>query len=105
MMRIGGGWSAIIAPNGQFISGPHTDTETILYGDLDMQQIVYLKYACDSIGHYSRPDVVRLAANYKPQSIIQKFEETNFNDALADSTDEAGIQNRTPNPPIEEDSY
>ena len=105
MMRIGGGWSAIIAPNGQFISGPHTDTETILYGDLDMQQIVYLKYACDSIGHYSRPDVVRLAANYKPQSIIQKFEETNFKDALADSIDEAGIQNRTPNPPIEEDSY
>ena len=105
MMRIGGGWSAIIAPNGQFISGPHTDTETILYGDLDMQQIVYLKYACDSIGHYSRPDVVRLAANYKPQSIIQKFEETNFSDALADSTDEAGIQMRIPNPPIEEDSY
>ena len=82
MMHIGGGWSAIIAPNGQFISGPHTDTETILYGDLDMQQIVYLKYACDSIGHYSRPDVVRLAANYKPQSIIQKFEETNFNLSL-----------------------
>ena len=58
-----------------------TDTETILYGDLDMQQIVYLKYACDSAGHYSRPDVVKLAANYKPQSITQKFEDTNFGDS------------------------
>ena len=96
MMRIGGGWSAIIALNGQFISGLHTDTETIVYGDLDMQQIVYLKHACDSAGHYSRPDVVELAANYKSQSIIQKFEDPNFIDALADPTEEAGSQMRTP---------
>ena len=105
MMRIGGGWSAIIAPNGQFISGPHTDTETILYGDLDMQQIVYLKYACDSAGHYSRPDVVKLAANYKPQSITQKFEDTNFGDPIADAAEESSIQIRTPNLPMEEDGY
>ena len=41
--------SAIIAPNGQFISGPHTDTETILMA-IWIQQIVYLKYACDPAG-------------------------------------------------------
>ena len=104
MIRIGGGWSAIIAPNGQFISGPHTETETILYGDLDMQQIVYLKYACDSIGHYARPDVVRLAANYKPQTIIQKFEDTGFSEPLTNLPEDAGINIRIPTPPIEDET-
>jgi len=74
MIRVGGGWSAIIAPNGQFVAGPHTETETILYGDLDMQQIVYAKYICDAVGHYSRPDILRLQANYNPQPVVQSID-------------------------------
>lgn len=69
MIRVGGGWSAIIAPNGQILAGPNRDDEVILYAELDLAQIVYLKYIVDSAGHYSRPDVLRLWTNYEPQTV------------------------------------
>lgn len=70
MMRPGGGWSAIVGPEGKIIAGPHTDDEAILYADLDLAEIVYAKYACDSAGHYARPDVVRLWENTAPQPVV-----------------------------------
>jgi hypothetical protein len=69
MIRTGGGWSAIIAPNGRIIAGPNRDDENILYAELDLAQIVFVKYIVDSAGHYSRPDVLRLWTNYEPQSV------------------------------------
>jgi predicted amidohydrolase len=56
----GGGYSAIIAPNGRFLAGPATEGETILYADLDFDLITDMKMIVDSAGHYARPDVVRL---------------------------------------------
>jgi aliphatic nitrilase len=73
MIRTGGGWSAIIAPNGRILAGPHRDDEAILYADLDLSQIVYVKYICDSAGHYARPDVLRLLANFEPQPVAMEF--------------------------------
>ena len=61
MARVGGGWSAIVGPDGQIIAGPNRDDETILYADLDLADIIPVKYACDSAGHYARPDVFRFA--------------------------------------------
>lgn len=69
MIRTGGGWSAVIAPNGRIIAGPNCDDETILYAELDLAQIVFLKYFVNSAGHYSRPDVLRLWTNYEPQTV------------------------------------
>jgi nitrilase len=57
MLRVGGGWSAIVGPNGQIIAGPVRDEETILYADIDLADIVIMKQPCDSAGHYARPDV------------------------------------------------
>lgn len=68
MLREGGGWSAIIAPTGQIIAGPNRDDETILYAELDLSIIARFKYVSDSIGHYSRPDVLQLSVNFEPQS-------------------------------------
>ncbi|MBN1319734.1 MAG: carbon-nitrogen hydrolase family protein [Thermoleophilia bacterium] len=57
MLRVGGGWSAIVGPNGQIIAGPVKDEESILYADIDLADIVIMKQPCDSAGHYARPDV------------------------------------------------
>lgn len=70
MVREGGGWSAIIAPTGQILAGPHRDTETILYAELDIAMIAQFKYVSDSIGHYARPDVLQLVVNFEPQEVM-----------------------------------
>lgn len=79
MIRTGGGWTAIIGPNGQFIAGPHRDEEKILYGDIDLDDAIYVKYACDSVGHYARPDIVRLTMDRQPQAIYEVNEPMNEN--------------------------
>lgn len=71
MMRPGGGWSAIIGPDGQIIAGPNRDKEAIVYADIDLADIILAKYACDSAGHYARPDVVQLQANFGKQSVMR----------------------------------
>jgi len=70
MMREGGGWSAIIGPSGRIIAGPHRDTETILYAELDFAEIIGFKYVSDTAGHYARPDVLRLHVDYRPQTNV-----------------------------------
>jgi len=70
MIRPGGGWSAIVNPHGQLIVGPVTDKESILYADIDLEEINYAKGFCDSIGHYARPDVVRIVVNHEKQTVM-----------------------------------
>jgi len=54
------GGSGIIGPNGEYLVGPVYDAETILYAEIDPQAIIKEKWKIDTVGHYSRTDVVRL---------------------------------------------
>jgi nitrilase len=56
-VRVGGGLSAIVAPNATYVAGPHRDDETVLYGEIDLGMIPFAKFFADSAGHYARPDV------------------------------------------------
>jgi aliphatic nitrilase len=73
MMRVGGGWSAILSPTARILAGPNLEQENLLLADLDLSEIVYLKYIHDSAGHYARPDILRLSTNFAEQPISMPF--------------------------------
>ncbi len=67
-LQAGGGYTAIVAPRGDFLAGPAREGETILYAELDPALIDRAKSIVDSAGHYARPDVVTLHLNQAPQT-------------------------------------
>src|SRR5512146_989299 len=57
---VGGGGSAILAPDGTYLAGPLCNEEGILYAELDPQRLYSARQRFDPAGHYHRPDVLRL---------------------------------------------
>ena len=54
------GGSGIINPRAEYIAGPLYDREGILYAEIDMDMIIRAKAVIDSVGHFSRPDILSL---------------------------------------------
>lgn len=61
------GGSAIVNPLGAVLAGPDFSGETILYADLDLDDIARGKFDFDVVGHYARPDVFRLTVDESPK--------------------------------------
>jgi nitrilase len=57
---IGRGGSAILDPDGSYLAGPLWDEEGILYAELDPERLAEERQRFDPVGHYHRPDVLRL---------------------------------------------
>ena len=54
------GGSAIVDPMGRYLAAPVFGAETIVYADCDANLIKAAKAVFDSLGHYTRWDVVQL---------------------------------------------
>ena len=59
-----GGGSAVVSPAGQYLAGPAEYGETIIYADIDLEELIDARMKQDFTGHYNRFDVVSL--NYNP---------------------------------------
>lgn len=57
------GGSAIIDPLGRVLAGPDFSGETLLYAEIDGDQIARGKFDFDVAGHYARPDIFQLTVD------------------------------------------
>lgn len=67
MMR---GGSAIISPLGRVLAGPDFSGETILYAEIDPDEVERGKFDFDVSGHYGRPDVFQLTVDDRPKNTV-----------------------------------
>jgi nitrilase len=66
---VGRGGSAILAPDGSYLAGPHYDSEAILYAELDPVRLDAERQRFDPAGHYHRPDVFSLRVRSRDGSV------------------------------------
>ncbi|WP_153074141.1 nitrilase-related carbon-nitrogen hydrolase [Paraburkholderia bonniea] len=64
------GGSCIVSPMGELLAGPCFDGEQVLVAELDMDDIVRAKFDFDPVGHYARPDVLRMTVDERPRRAV-----------------------------------
>jgi len=72
MMR---GGSAIIDPLGKVLAGPNFTGETILYAEIDLDEVARGKFDFDATGHYARPDIFQLIVDDRPKRAVSNLGE------------------------------
>jgi nitrilase len=75
LLKVGGGAAMVFGPDGTPLCQPLlADQEGLLYADIDLGLISIAKSAADPVGHYSRPDVLRLLFNPNPLPRVETLE-------------------------------
>jgi nitrilase len=79
----GGSFTAIISPEGRHLCPPLSEGEGMLVADLDLTLITKRKRMMDSVGHYARPELLKLWWNGAPQPTVLSGAAPRANDAIA----------------------
>ena len=76
----GGCMTAIVSPEGTHVVPPLKEGEGILAADLDLNLIVKRKRMMDSVGHYARPELLKLVLDSRPARPMQTEAAPSFAD-------------------------
>ncbi|KAL5334703.1 carbon-nitrogen hydrolase [Aspergillus crustosus] len=72
MSTPGGGYSAVYGPDGRRLTEPLDDrTEGLIYANLDLDAILTPRMFLDTVGHYSRPDILWLGVDASVKSVLR----------------------------------
>jgi aliphatic nitrilase len=82
----GGCMTAIVSPEGAHVVPPLKEGEGILIADLDMNLIVKRKRMMDSVGHYARPELLKLVLDNRPARPMQSEAAPTFADELSNGS-------------------
>lgn len=75
-LEVGGAPSLVVSPNyGRIIAEASADTETIIYGEIDLDEGIPVKLMHDVTGHYNRFDIFSLIVNRTKQQPLREYEE------------------------------
>ena len=65
------GGSCIAGPDGEWIVEPVLHKDGLIIQEIDFNRVFEERQNFDSVGHYSRPDVTKLAVNRERQSTVE----------------------------------
>ncbi|WP_304454854.1 carbon-nitrogen hydrolase family protein [Nocardiopsis sp. YSL2] len=72
LLSPGAGCSRVYGPDGRRLTEPLDEhTEGLVLADIDLGLIDLAKNAADPVGHYARPDVLRLLMDDRPRSVVR----------------------------------
>ncbi|KAI1246980.1 hypothetical protein MGN70_010865 [Eutypa lata] len=72
---MGGGVARVYGPDARTLT-PLTDPnfDGLIYCDIDLDKIDEAKTVADPVGHYSRPDLMRLLVDVQPKHVVEKVD-------------------------------
>jgi nitrilase len=84
----GGLCTAVVSPNGAYLAGPLPEGEDMAVAEIDLSDITRQKNLLDTVGHYARPDILRLWLDSAPRQVVEQMPIGGGNPQVIDAPDE-----------------